>query len=94
MPFLLQLRTADSVDEVVAAARSYLHVWEEVLHRLPAGCRPAIENAEDVASASRVLTLARQRLRDSGAPVGHELDMTASFFEQAAARIHELRGTE
>jgi hypothetical protein len=91
MPFLLQLRAGHTVDEVVAAVKDYLHVWEEVLHRLPPQCRPVIERAEDIANASRVLLLARQQLLDSGAPVGHELHMTASFFEAAAARIEELR---
>ena len=91
MPFHIQLRTANTVDEVVSTAQSYLHVWGEVLQRLPPQCRPVIEHADDIASAAEALALARKRLIESGQAVSHELYMTACFFEAAIARIAELR---
>lgn len=90
MPFHIQLRTANTVDEVVSTARKYVHAWGEVLQRLPE-CRPVIERADDIATAANALVLARKRLVDSGQTVSHELDMTARFFEAAVARIAELR---
>ena len=91
MPFHIQLRSANTVDEVVAAAQSYLHVWGEALQHLPPECRPVIERADDIATAANALVLARKRLVDSGQAVSHELDMTVRFFEAAVARIAELR---
>ena len=91
MPFHIQLRTANTVDEVVSTAQRYLHVWGEVLQRLPPTCQPVIERADDIATAANALMLARKRLVDSGQTVSHELDMMARFFEAAVARIAELR---
>lgn len=91
MPFLIQLRTATTVDEVVSTARLYLHVWEDALQRLPPECHALIERADDIATEANALALARKRLVDSGQSVSHELEMTARFFEAAVARIAELR---
>lgn len=91
MPFLAQLRTASTVDEVVSALQNYLFVWAEVLQRLPPECHLVIERAEDVGTAADALLLARKRLADSGEMVSHELDITARFFQAAVARIADLR---
>jgi hypothetical protein len=91
MPFHAQLRTANTVEEVVSAVQQYLHVWGEVLQRLPPECRPVIEGAGDIATAASDLALARKRLVDRGQTVSHELDMTARFFEAAALRLAQLR---
>lgn len=90
-PFPTQLRTANTVDEVVSALQNYLQVWAEVLQRLPPECHLAIERADDIAPAANVLRLARKRLLDAGETVSHELDMSVRFFEAALARIAELR---
>ena len=91
MPFPTQLRRANTVDEVLETAQNYLHVWGEVLQLLPPGCQPVIERADDIVTVANALVRARKRLVDSGQTVSHELDMTARFFEAAAARIAELR---
>ena len=91
MPFHIQLRTANTVGEVVSTAQQYLIAWAEVLQRLPPECQPAIERADDIATQADALVLARKRLVDSGQSVSHELDMTVRFFEAAVARIAELR---
>jgi hypothetical protein len=91
MAFLFQLRAAKTVNEVVAAVKDYLRVWDEVLYRLPEAYRPTITNADDIIKAAEMMTKYRQRLQKSGVKVSHELAMTADFFAAAAARIKDLR---
>ena len=91
MPFHVRLRAATSVEEVVSTAQDYLHVWAEVLQRLPPECHLVIERADDIAAAANALLLARKRLVDGGQAVSHELDMSAGFFEAALTRVAELR---
>jgi hypothetical protein len=91
MAFLLQLRAAKTVDDVVIAARDYLRVWDEVLYRLPESCRPEAKDVQDVLTSAEGLKLFRDQALRSGATVSHELGMTAEFFSAAAARIMDLQ---
>jgi hypothetical protein len=92
MAFKTYLAAATTVDEVVTAANDYLDLWEEVLHRLPAECRPVeIQSASDVLYAAHVLKQFRWQLAKRDVPEGHELQVTADFFAAAATRIMQLR---
>jgi hypothetical protein len=89
--FKTAVAAATTVDQVITVARDYLHVWGEVLHRLPAQCRPVrIESADDVLRAANALTQFRRQRPNPGDPEGPELTVTADFFAAAAARIRQL----
>jgi hypothetical protein len=91
MAFLSGLTAAATTDEVVTAARDYVRVWVEVLHRIPAGCPLEVDDSQSLFRTAANLEQLRQELRSSGATVGHELDITAEFFAAAANRIEELQ---
>jgi hypothetical protein len=92
LAFKSYVAAATTVDQVVAAANGYLRLWGEVLHRVPAECRPErIQSADDVLDAAYVLEEFRQQLAKTDAPEGHELSMTSDFFAAAAARVMQLQ---
>ena len=94
MAFLLQLRAAKTEDDVVAAAKDYLRVWEQVLHRLPKSCQLQVHDIDGVLSAADTLERFREQALRLEGTVSHELGMTAAFFSTAAARIRELQAPE
>jgi hypothetical protein len=89
--FIYRLVAAATVDEVVKAASDYVGVWREVLERLPKGCRLEVDDSEGITRTAAVLSQYTKALRNSGATVGHELQMTADFFAAAADTIKKLQ---
>jgi hypothetical protein len=89
--FIYHLVAAATVDEVINATSDYVRVWREVLERLPKGCRLEVHDSEGISRTAAVLSQYTKALRNSGATVGHELQMTAEFFAAAADRIKKLQ---
>jgi hypothetical protein len=91
LAFISELHVARTTDQVVTAAKRYLLVWVDQLHRVPEECRPfAVHNADDVVRAASILEESR-RPDHSNFSVGYELNVTADFFTAAAGRIKQLR---
>jgi hypothetical protein len=91
MAFIFRLKAATTVEEVVKAASDYRQVWGEVLGRLPEGCRLEVNDGEGIFRTAAILSQSAEDLRNSGATVGHELQITADFFAAAAVRIKALQ---
>jgi hypothetical protein len=91
MAFLSGLTAAATTDQVVTAARDYVRVWGEVLHRLPAGCPLELDDSQSLLKTADNLEQLRRNLSSSGGRIGHELEMTAEFFAAAATRIKVLQ---
>jgi hypothetical protein len=91
LAFLAEVHAARTTDQVVAAAKRYVRVWAELLHRVPSGCRPLrIDGIDDVLHAAFILEESR-RPEHANFSVGYEQNVTADFFTAAATRIKQLQ---